>query len=107
MSELLSAMIFVIFVVLLVVAATSTLIRYVAYRRDGIPAPRLLPRDRDVFLGLAIPFVLIAAARVFDWSPHILDAHGDAHLWWLLLTGIPPIYALARYCYFELFVIER
>lgn len=107
MAELISAVIFVLFVLLLVTAATSTLIRYISYRRDGIPAPRLLPRDRDVFLGLAIPFVLIAAARVFDWSAVILDDEGKAQLWWLLLTGIPPLYALARYCYFELFVIER
>lgn len=107
MSEILSAVIFLVFLVLLLVAAASTLIRYINYRRDGLPTPRLLPRDRDVFLGLAIPFLLIGAVRAFALQSFITGPDGTPHIWWLLVTGLPPIYALARYCYFELMVIER
>ena len=107
MSELISAMIFVAFVVLLVVAAASTTIRYMAYRREGVGTPRLLPRDRDVMIGLAFPFVLIGGMRAFGLQSLVLNGDGVAHVWWVLLTGLPPIYAVARYCYFELFVIEK
>ena len=108
MSEALSALIFVAFVILLVVAAGSTTVRYLSYRREGVEIPRLLPRDRDVFIGLALPFLLIGAMRAFELQHLILNPEtGAPYVWWVLVTGLPPIYAVARYCWFELFVIEK
>jgi len=107
MTEIVSALILVVFTGLLLVGAISTLGRHFRYRRLRIRAPLLLYRDRDLLVGLAIPFVLISAARAFSLNSLIRQADGSPQLWWLLVTGLPPIYALARYCWFELFVIER
>lgn len=105
MSEVISAVIFFTFTGLLVVGSVSTTLRYLRYRRARIPAPILLYRDRDLFIGLAFPLVLIAAARTFGWD--VRQDNNTPELYWVLLTGVPPIYALARYCWYELAVIER
>lgn len=104
--EVVSAVIFGLFVVLLIVGAVSTAARSIRYRAEGLPQPRLLPRDRDLFIGLALPFLLIAAVRAFGLR-EVVSGDGVPAFLWLLVTGIPPLYALARYCWFELFVIER
>jgi hypothetical protein len=104
-TEIASAVILMVFTALLLVGAVSTFGRHVRYRQLKIRPPLLLYRDRDLLVGLAIPFLLISMARAFNWNVRQLD--GSPQLWWLLMTGIPPIYALARYCYFELYVIER
>ena len=106
-NEVLSAAILFTFTILVLVGATTTTRRALRYRRLKIEAPVLLGRDRDLFLGLAIPFAIIAAVRAFELQWLVLDPSGAPHLWYLLLTGIPPIYALARYDWFELFVIEK
>lgn len=104
-TEIVSALILIVFTGLLIVGAVSTLGRHLRYHRLKIRPPLLLYRDRDLLVGLSIPFVLISAARAFMWN--VRNADGSPQLWWLLVTGMPPIYALARYCWFELFVIER
>ena len=105
MAELISAAILIVFVALLLVAAVSTGARAVRYRRDGLEPPRLLPRDRDLIVGLALPFLLISLARVFEWD--IRDEAGRTAIGWQLITGIPALYGVGRYVYFELFVIEQ
>lgn len=107
MNAFANAAIFIIFTTLLVVGAISTLLRSLHYRRRRLPQPVLLPRDRDLLIGLALPFVAIAAVRVFGAQGAITDGDGVNQLWWVLVTGLPPIYALGRYCWFELRVIER
>lgn len=106
-NEVLSAAILMTFVGLTLVGALSTFARVMRYRRHGDPQPLLLGRDRDLLLGLAIPFAIIGTVRAFELQAHVLDVNGVPQIWYLLLTGLPPIYAMARYCYFELFVIER
>jgi heme/copper-type cytochrome/quinol oxidase subunit 2 len=107
-NEIVSAAIFVVFVVLLVWGATSTGLRSMRYARRHRPQPVLLKRDRDLLLGLAVPFVLIAAVRAFGLQWLVNDSStGSSHIWWQLITGLPPIYALARYCWFEQRIIER
>lgn len=105
-SEVVAGLIFVVFLSLLIVGATSTLVRQIRYYRHHEKPPVLLARDRDLLLGLAIPFVVIGAVRAFGLTD-LVAPHGEARTWYLLVTGLPPIYALARYCYYELFVIER
>ena len=107
LSDAVSTTVFVLFVLLLLVGASTTVRRAIAYNRRGRPMPVLLPRDRDLLLGLTIPFATISCVRVFNLTPLVIDGNGDAHVWYVLLTGAPALYALARYCYFELFVIEH
>lgn len=107
MSDLTSGAIFIVFTVLLLVGAISTASRWLRYHRFRMRAPVLLSRDRDLLIGLAIPFLIIAAVRAFGLREYTLAADGDPHLWYLLLTGLPPIYAMARFVFFELFVIEK
>ena len=106
-SDIVTAVIFFVFVGLLLTGASATLRRSIAYARRNIDQPILLPRDRDLLLGLTIPFVATGLVRLFGWREAIFDDAGDAEVWWVLLTGLPPIYALARYDWFELFRIER
>lgn len=106
-SDIVSAVIFFAFVALLVIGATTTVKRSLAYFRKGLKQPVLLPRDRDLILGLTIPFVAIGLSRLLDLRAVITDNAGDPQVWWILLTGLPPLYALARYDWFELFRIER
>lgn len=107
-TETLSAVIFVVFVGLVVVAVISTGARYFRYRRRGMKPPLLLKRDVALFVGLAIPFVILAAVRVFpELRETVTDGEGRPHFWYLILTGLPPIGGLAVYCWFELAVIER
>lgn len=108
LNEILSAVILFVFVLLLAIGAISTVARTLRYRRAAIRRPVLLNRDRDLLLGLAIPFVLIAVVRAFSLQWLVNDsATGQSHIWWLLVTGVPPIYAVARYDWYELRVIER
>lgn len=106
LTELLSSLILLVFTGLLLVGAISTGSRWIRYRKTGFRRPRLLNRDVVLVTGLSIPFVLIAASRAFGLQPLVAGEDGP-HLWWLLLTGIPPIIAIAVYDYFELRVIER
>lgn len=108
LNEILSGAILFTFAILLLIGAISTLIRVHRYHRMRLARPVLLGRDRDLLLGLAVPFLLIALVRAFSLQWLITDsATGQPHIWWLLITGLLPIYAVARYDYFELFKIER
>lgn len=107
MSGPVTVAIFVAFLVLLIVGATSTVMRSIRYRQRGLPQPVLLGRDRDLLLGLAVPFLAIGFVRLLGLRDVVTDEAGRAALWWVLATGLPPVYAVARYCWFELFVIER
>lgn len=93
---------FSLFVLLLLVGAGSTLARGERYRRAGMRLPVLWGRDRDLLLGLTLPFVLIMGARALGYSGGL-----STQLWWTMLTAAPALYGVARYVYFELFVIER
>ena len=106
MSGPISAVIFAVFVLLLLVGMSSTAVRYLRYRRRSIRPPVLLKRDVALLGGLAVPFVIIAAVRAFALQPFV-TAEGDPHIWYLLVTGIPPIIGLAIYCWYELVIIER
>ena len=105
-NELVSLVMLVVFVALTVVGSVSTGLRSIRYHRRHIRQPVLLPRDRDLLIGVAIPFVLVGIVRVFGLEWMVRD-QSEPHLWWLLIIGLPPIYAMARYVYFELAVIER
>ena len=106
LNEIASLAIFLIFVLLLVTGAVSTGVRFMSYRRLDAKPPLLLGRDVALLVGLSIPFVLIAFVRAIGLTGAVAGDAGP-ELWWLLLTGIPPILALSVYCYFELWVIER
>ena len=106
-SDQLTALVFIVFVGLLIVGASATLRRSIEYARRGIDQPILLPRDRDMLLGLTVPFGAITAVRLFELRSWVSDAAGDPYWWWILITGLPPIYAIGRYVWFELRVIER
>ena len=106
-NEVLSAAILLTFIGLLVVGAVSTVARVLRYKRQGIAPPVLLNRDRDLLIGLALPFVIIATVRAFGLQDRVLNSNGVPFIWYLILTGLPPIYAVARYCYYELAVIEK
>ncbi len=105
LNEIISVAILAVFVGLLLVGAVTTSLRVLRYRKLGIRRPVLLGRDRDLIVGLAIPFVVILTVRAFGLQEFIGDPEGP-HLWYVLLTGLPPIYALARYDFYEIFVIE-
>ena len=106
-NELVSLVMLVVFVALTVVGSVSTGLRSIRYHRRHIRQPVLLPRDRDLLIGVAIPFVLIGIVRVFGLEAVVREGNGEPHLLWLLITGLPPIYAMARYCYFEIWVLEK
>lgn len=106
-SEILSAVILLVFAGLTLIGAVSTMSRSARYRFLRLPQPVLLGRDRDLLLGLAIPFGIIATVRAFDLFHITTDSEGFPHLWYILVTGLPPIYAMGRYCYYELFIIEK
>lgn len=104
-SGLVSAVIFGLFLLLLLIGTASTYVRWLRYRRLRIPAPVLLKRDAVLLGGLAIPFLLISAVRVVGISA--VSGEDGPQIWWLLLTGLPAIVAIAVYVYYELAVIER
>lgn len=106
-NEVISAAILLVFVGLCIIGAASTVARVIRYRRLRIAPPILLNRDRDLLIGLAVPFAIIATVRALELQDRVLNTNGVPYIWYLLLTGLPPIYAMARYCYFELFVIEK
>lgn len=106
--EILPVVILIVFTLLVVVAAVSTSLRVIRYRRRGQRPPRLLPRDRDLFLGLALPFIAVLVVRAIpEWRQYVVDEIGHPQIWWSLVTGLPPIYAMGRFVWFELRVIER
>jgi O-antigen/teichoic acid export membrane protein len=106
LNELLSVIIFGVFLLLLVMGATSTLVRYIRYRREKIEPPVLLKRDVALLVGLALPFLLISAVRALGLTSVVTGEDGP-QLWWLIATGPPGIIAIAVFVYYELFVIER
>lgn len=105
MNGILSAVIFGLFLLLLLIGTASTYVRWLRYRRLRIPAPVLLKRDAILLGGLAIPFLLISAVRVIGIST--VSGENGPELWWLLVTGIPAVLAIAVYVFYELFVIEK
>lgn len=107
-NEIVSVAVFAVFTGLLIWGAASTTIRSFRYTRRKRPQPTLLKRDRDLLVGLALPFVLIGAVRAFGLQWLVTDElTGRSHIWWILLTGLPPIYSLAVYVFYETRVIER
>lgn len=106
MTGVLSFVTVVVFIGLLLIGAISTTARVIRYHRAGLKQPVLLGRDRDLLIGLAVPIVAILTVRAFDLGALVSNAEGP-HLWYLLLTGLPPIYALARYDWYEIAVIDR
>lgn len=108
LSEIVSFAFLLVFTILLVIAVLTTGSRWLRYHRTGFRRPRLLNRDVVLVIGLAVPFVLILLNRAFDWQAYVINKQtGHPELWWLLLTGLPAIVALAVYDWFELAVIER
>lgn len=96
----LSALILAAFTVLALFGALLTWGRIAVYRASGYPRPRLLTRDAIVIGGLAIPFVLASIARAVGYMP-------NGELLWVLATGLPALFGIATYVYYELFVIDR
>ena len=92
----------VAFFVLTVLGAASTVARAGRWAKEGIPPPVLLIRDSFLMVGLAFPFVVIMAARVFQIPREVTQT-----VPWVLMTSGPAIVALAVYVYFEFFVIGR
>jgi hypothetical protein len=101
-AEIANAVAFVLFTVLLLIGAGSTIARGLRYKRAGARLPVLWARDRDLVAGLALPFVLIFGARTLGFAPSVAG-----QLWWTLLTAVPAVYGVGRYVWFELFVIEK
>ena len=106
MNHTVSALILIVFTGLLLVAVISTGSRWLRYQHTKFRRPRLLNRDVVMVVGLAVPFVVILSVRALGLQSAITGEDGP-HLWYLLVTGIPPIIAIAVYDYFELRVIER
>lgn len=94
--------ILVAFTTLLVVGALSTVARAIDLRRRGRRLPTLLVRDIVVLVGLAWPFVAIAFVRAFALGPLV-----TGQLWWVLVTSIPPLFAIATYVFYEVAVVGR
>lgn len=107
LNEILSAVIFLVFSALLMLGAASTALRWFRYIRQGIPAPVLLKRDAALLGGLAAPFLLISFVRALGLSAVVTSPAGVPELWWLLITGLPAIFAVTVYVWYEIFVIER
>lgn len=95
------ALAFVAFWLIVLVSAVSVAGRVAYYRAHGFKRPRLLTRDAIWHGGVALSFGLILGARA-------IDAQGLRNsLLWALGTDIPAIIAVSTFLYFELFVIER
>lgn len=88
--------------ILTVLGAASTVGRAGRWAKEGIPPPVLLIRDSFLMVGLAFPFVVIMAARVFAVPREVTQT-----VPWVLMTSGPAVAALAVYVYFEFFVIGK
>jgi hypothetical protein len=106
MTSAIAALVFVLFVTMLTVGASTTLARVVYYERHGFDRPALLVRDALVFGGLAVSFLLIALARFVDALGFDSSGRVDSSSW-LLVTSLPALVAVAVYLYYELVVIDR
>jgi hypothetical protein len=100
--EVQAAAIVFVFTGLLVIGSVTTIARAVDLRRRGHSLPTLLIRDVVVLTGLAWPFVAIGFVRAWDFGSVVAG-----QLWWLYLTGIPPLIAAAVFVYYETRVIGR
>lgn len=104
--DVINALSFASFFVLLAVGVLSTLSRVAYYRAHGFRRPRLLVRDAWMIGGFTVSFGLILLIRVL--RAFGLDTSGlAANPWWAVGSALPAITAVAVYAYFELFVIER
>ena len=65
--------------------------------------PKLWWRDVILLGGHALTIVLIMIARWSGAGPADLAANP----YWWVITSAPPIFAIATYVYYELFVIGR
>lgn len=101
--QTLNAVIFIVFLGLIVTGAARTTYRVFEYRRDGQTLPQLLKRDVISRNGLALSFGLILLARTVDADTISLRDQ----LWWVLLTSTPALLGAAVYCYYEYFVIDK
>jgi hypothetical protein len=101
-NETVAAICLSLFVLLLTVAAVTTGARVIYLKRHNQPLPTLLIRDVIVKTSLSWAFLSIAIVRAFGLGPLVAG-----HVWWTLLTSIPPIFGAAVYVYYELFVIGR
>jgi hypothetical protein len=97
-----AAVIFLVFTGLLVVGSITTIARVVDLTRRRHSLPTLLIRDVICWTGLAWPFVAIGFVRAFDVGPVVMG-----QIWWLYVTGIPPVIAALAYVYAEVFLIGR
>lgn len=102
MAETLSTIYFGLFILLLIIAAATTLGRIFAKVYWGVPIPKLLLRDAIVMPGLAGSFVLVLFARVLGSD---IGATLRGNPAWITLTSIPALVALGVYVYFEIWVI--
>lgn len=93
---------FVLFTVLLFIGAISTLVRAVRYSHAGQTWPRLLVRDLLMVGGLGLVFAMILGVRALGLGGSLVG-----NVPWAVFTGGIAVTAVAVYCYFEIFVIER
>lgn len=100
--EVVNVLILAAFTFLLVIGFLTTLIRRFGLILKRIPAPRLLPRDLTLLGTLSWPFALILLVRAEELTRVVVG-----QLWWVLLTGIPPVFGVAVYVYYEIFVIGQ
>ena len=100
--QTLNAVIFVVFLGLIVVGGLRTLLRLLEYRVIGREVPILLVRDVISRNGLALSFSFILFARAIELPPETRE-----QLWWTLLTSLPALFGAATYAYFEFFVIDN
>lgn len=100
--ELVNQIVLFSFVSCLFVGTLTTVIRAAGLRLRNRAMPRLLKRDVLVLVGLSVSFQLIAMSRVFGWSQYVVG-----QLWWSIVTGVPAVFAVVVYVYYELFVIGQ
>lgn len=112
-GDFIDAIAFVSFWLFLFAGTVSVMARVAYYRSHGYRQPALLRRDADMLVGFSLSFGLILLLRVLvGTNPPVVDPNsvregGAMYIPWKLLTSLPAIYAVARFFYFERFVIER
>lgn len=98
-----NALFLIVFVILVSLALVRIATRYIAYKKEGLKIPALLPRDFFLFAGLALPFLGVLFFRALSLTPR----GEDWYPFWVMGSGIAGIFGVAYWVWFEYFKIEK